>query len=245
MSSILLQTIEAKTADQIANMGNGSSKLYNPGTHLFTIGEVYELTATNYSAIVIAGTTKDGEDFQHMEFLGKAKDDTQVEIDKANGKNERSAAMLARFAKAAGFKDIGQAASGSTTETTDKGEKTIFPKFSKKVVHITTTTEVQPDKAETKAYAVQVLNTMKFLDKSGKDGMGRDRLEAYDAEAKPVIEIKYGQDQNPACIQKFNELKEKQLGTAPVAQPVPQTQVATGGMPSATPAPVAAADDDI
>jgi hypothetical protein len=238
MSSILLNVISNKTNEELANLGNGGNKHNTPGTHLFTIASVYELAAANYSAIIIEGTIN-GEDFKHMEFLGKAKDDTQAEIDKANARNERVAAMLSRFAKAAGFKDVAQAVSGATVETTDKGEKTNFPKFVKKQLHVTTTTEVQPNKDETKAYANQVLDTMKFLDKSGKDGMGRDRLDAYNEEAKAKLEIQYGKEGNPACIQKFNELKEKALGIAP--QPAPQQAApVTGGMPTAAPTPVAA-----
>jgi len=247
--SIVQSIVNNKTADELANLGNQSNKLFNPGAHLFTIGKVYELKAENYDAIVIEGTTKDGSDFQHMEFLGKPKDDTQAEIDKAQAKSDRAVAMLARFAKAAGFKDLGQAVGTATVEKTDKGEATVFTKFAKKQLIIVTTTEIQPNKDGNKAFAVQVLDTMKFLDKSGKDLMGRDRLAAYDEEAKQKVEIKWGSENNPVCIQKLNEVKERMLGVAsqPAAttggMPTATQPAVTGGMPSANPA--TADDDDI
>ncbi len=241
--SILLNTINEKTQDQINSLGNISDKARTSGAHLVTVAAVYETTAATWSRFNIDLTTAAGESLQITEFFGNAKDDSQAELDKATKANDRVASMLARFTKATGIKDIKAGTTGSIADTDAKGNATTtFPKYAGKKLTVISYTEIQPSQDETKAYANQEIDTFKFLDKDGNDGMNRNRVEAFEAEAISRIEIQWGKDQVPACVALKAKLAEQALGTAPAptnpaipTQPV-QTQAA---------AQVAAQEDDI
>jgi len=241
--SILINTVNEKTEEQLNNLGNVSTKLKESGAHLMTITSAKEISNNDYSYFVLEATTKSGETLTHMEFFGKPKDQSQEEIDKAQAKTDRTTAAIARIAKGIGYKNLKQAIAGAVQTTDEKGRQvTEFKAFENKQVTFCTTTEIQPDKEGTKAYANQVLDTFKILDKSGKDALGRDRLEAFDEECKNTIAIQWGKEQNPACVQLLNKMKEQALGVAPAATPTTPSQVTP---PAQQAANVAAAVDDI
>jgi len=217
--SRLLNTINEMDNDAIASLGNTSDKCREAGAHLVTIARMYETAGNGWDRFNIDFTTAAGEALDITSFFGNPKDNSPEEIAKAAKADKRVAAIIARLVKSIGIKDVKQATANSQSGTDDKGNAiTIFPKVEGKKLYIVSSTEIQPDKDGTKAYANQVVDTFKFLDKDGKDPMGRDRLEAFDAEAKENITIQYGKEQNPACIQLKNQLLEQKLGTAPAAQ---------------------------
>ena len=228
--SFITETINEMDAGAVANLGNVSDTIKEAGTHLATIKKAYETVASNYKALTIEFESANGT-ARVMEFAGIPQSDSQEDIDKANAKTKRVVDILARVAKAVGMKDIKQAITGAASSTNEKGnDVTEFPKLAGKQLYITTFTEIEGDKKDaSKTYVKQAVDTYKFLDKNGKDGMDRDRLDAFDAEAKDRIEISYQFRENPSCIQKLAQVKEQRLGS--VASTTPTQNLS--GMPSA------------
>lgn len=221
--SLLVEALEQKTPEQIANLGKASDKCRDAGAHLVTIEAVYETTGATWSRFNIDFKTATGESLQITEFLGIPKDDSADAITKAEAATNRVLSVLGRVAKAAGIKDTKAAMQGGVAGTDAKGNATTtFPKLTNKKLTVISFTEIQPSQDETKAYANQEIDTMTILDKDGKDPMGRERAEALGAAAKSKFEIQFNKENVPACVKLRNELVEKSL-RAPQSQPA-QTQ---------------------
>ena len=238
-----LHTLAAEaTKETLDSLGKESTGIKTAGVHEVTILAAYNTSGTKdgaeWNSITVEFETKDGETARLSEFFATAKSNSQDDIDKANRTNTRIMNIITRLAKSIGIPDIKAATAGYSESTDDKGRTiTIYPKFKGKKVNIVTYTEISADQKDpNKVYVKQIVDANKFLDKDGKDGMGRDCIEAYTTEAKAKIEIEYKSQTNPACISKLATLQEQLMGVAP------QTQQLTG-MPSATPA--ASNDDDI
>ena len=244
-----MQAIEAKSTEELAALGNTSDKTRTSGAHDVTIEAVYETKGPTWTRIDIDARNAAGESVNHTEFLGTAKDDSAEELEKAAKATDRVMNALSRLCKAIGLKVIKAATVGATTGTDAKGnETTTFPKFKGKKAVFITYTEVQPDKTGQKAYANQIVDTSKFLDKDGKDGMGRDRREAFEVDAKNRIESQYGKENVPAVAQKLAQLKEQAITTAvlPAAPAAAPTEgMPTAAQPAATATAPVIADDDI
>lgn len=232
------------TKEQLESLGKESTAVREAGAHLVTIKSAYttkgEKNGNPWNSMTVEFETKSGETVRLGEFFGNPKDNSQAEVDKANKANTRVMSIMTRLAKAVGIPDLKVATAGMIESTDAKGNTTsIYPKFAGKKLNIITTTIIEgDDKDSTKTYVKQEIDTSKFLDKDGKDAMGRDCLETLDAEAKAKLEIGYKFTQNIACIKKLQQLQEKAMGTAPIAKPIT-------GMPTATPeqAQVAITDD--
>ena len=240
--SLLLNTIEQMEQSAIETAGNLSDALRESGAHLATIKAVYETTAANYTSLTAEFETANGS-VRLFEFAGKVKPEDANDakaIEKANTKTKKVVSILARLAKAVGLKDVKLATQGSVSGVDAKGNPTTtFPKFAAKKLNVVTYKEISPDQKGLKAYANQTVDTFKFLDKDGKDGMGRERLEAFDTEAKSRIEIHWQETANPLCIQLLQVEQEKLLGSTPTPAVAPLT-----AMPTATAAVVAPIVDD-
>ena len=238
-----LHTLAAEaTKETLDSLGKESTAIKTAGVHEVTIKAAYNTSGTKdgaeWNSITVEFENDAGETARLSEFFAVAKDGTQDAIDKANRTNTRIMNIMTRLAKSAGIPDIKAATSGFQESTDDKGRTiTAYPKFKGKKVNIVTFTEISADiKDPSKVYVSQTVDTAKFLDKDGKDGMGRDCIEAYTAEAKTKIEIEYRSQTNPAAISKLATLQEQSMGVAPT-QPL-------AGMPSAN-QPAASSDDDI
>ena len=232
------------TKETLDSLGKESTGIKTAGVHEVTIKAAYNTSGTKdgaeWNSITVEFENDAGETARLSEFFAVAKDGTQDAIDKANRTNTRIMNIMTRLAKSAGIPDIKAATSGFQESTDDKGRTiTTYPKFKGKKVNIVTNTEISADQKDpSKVYVRQIVDSNKFLDKDGKDGMGRDCIEAYTAEAKTKIEIEYRSQANPAAISKLATLQEQALGVAPQT-----AQQQLTGMPSAT--PTASNDDDI
>lgn len=240
-----LHTLAAEaTKETLDSLGKESTGIKTAGVHEVTIKAAYNTSGikdgAEWNSITVEFETAAGETARLSEFFAVAKTNSQEDIDKANRTNTRIMNIMTRLAKSVGIPDIKAATSGFQESTDDKGRTTtLYPKFKNKVVNIVTFTQISADaKDPTKVYVKQEVDTSKFLDKDGKDGMGRPCIETYAAEAKAKIEIEYKSQTNPACISKLATLQEQAMGVAPQAQPQ------LTGMPSAN-QPTAASDDDI
>ena len=232
------------TKETLDSLGKESTGIKTPGVHEVTIKVAYNTSGVKdgaeWNSITVEFENEAGETARLSEFFAVAKSQSQDDIDKANRTNTRIMNIMTRLAKSIGIPDIKAATSGFQESTDDKGRTiTTYPKFKGKKVNIVTFTEISADQKDpSKVYVRQIVDANKFLDKDGKDGMGRDCIEAYTAEAKAKIEIEYRSQSNPAAISKLATLQEQALGVAPQA-----TQQQLTGMPSAT--PTASGDDDI
>lgn len=242
-----LHTLAAEaTKETLESLGKESTGIKTSGVHEVTITAAYNTTGqkdgAEWNSITVEFETKDGETARLAEFFAVPKDNSQAEVEKANRTNTRIMNIMTRLAKSVGIPDIKAATAGYQESTDDKGRTTtIYPKFKGKKVNIVTFTEISADvKDPNKVYVKQVVDANKFLDKDGKDGMGRDCIEAYTNEAKARFEIEYKSQSNPACISKLATLQEQSMGVAGVA---PQQQLT--GMPSANQPTTASNDDDI
>lgn len=243
---MLHNLITEKTAEELEQLGKTSTAIKESGSHLATIKSVFNTTGekngNTWSSITVQFENDSGETVSINEFYGKAKDGSQEAIDKANRSNTRLMGIMTRLAKSAGFPEkntLAAATAGHVEGKDEKGRDTVtYPKFANKKVYIVTTTEISADhKDPNKTYVKQIVDTSKFLDKDGKDAMGRDCIEAYNEAAKSTIEIAYGDEANIACIQALAKEQEKALGTAPAQQ--------LSGMPAGTTQAPATANDDI
>ena len=233
---------------QQENLGDVSDKLNKPGCVLATIESMYITNAEGWSKVDINFSTPNGT-VNISEFNSVPQDDTPEKIAKAEAANTRLQNSIARMLKAAGLKDMATAASGSTEGVDGKGRPTvIFPKVAGKKLYITTYTEIQSDKDGVKAYANQVIDTFKYLDKSGLNGMKINSIEAFDADAKERLEIYFKDTENPACIAKLSQITEQREGkAAKSAAPTEQVAAAgtTNGMPTAEATTTVIDDSDI
>jgi len=242
-----LHTLAAEaTKETLDSLGKESTGIKTAGVHEVTITAAYNTTGqkdgAEWNSITVEFETKEGETARLAEFFAVPKDSSQAEVEKANRTNTRIMNIMTRLAKSIGIPDIKAATAGYQESTDDKGRTvTVYPKFKGKKVNIVTFTEISADQKDpNKVYVKQVVDANKFLDKDGKDGMGRDCIEAYTTEAKARIEIEYKSQANPACISKLATLQEQSMGVAGTA---PAQQQLTG-MPSAN-QPAASNDDDI
>ena len=239
-----LHTLAAEaTKETLESLGKESTAIKTAGVHEVTIKAAYNTAGVKdgaeWNSITVEFENEAGETARLSEFFAVAKTNSQDDIDKANRTNTRVMNIMTRLAKSIGIPDIKAATSGFQESTDEKGRvTTIYPKFKNKKVNIVTFTEISADQKDpNKVYVKQIVDVNKFLDKDGKDGMGRDCIEAYTAEARTKIEIEYRSQTNPAAISKLATLQEQALGVAP------QAQQQLTGMPSAT--PTASNDDDI
>ena len=232
---LLHEQAAALTPEQAEALAKVSNTIKTAGAHLATIKAVYNTTGekngNTWSSVTVDFENEAGETVQISEFFGKAKDESQAAIDKAQKSTTRLLGIMTKLAKAAGIPDLKTATGGHQESTDAKGRSVVtYPKFTNKKVYIVTTTEVSgDDKDATKCYVKQIVDTSKFLDKDGKDGMKRDCVESYDAAAKAAQPaIAYGFEANPTCIAEVAKLQAKAAGIAPQAQ----TQQPLAGMPA-------------
>jgi len=244
MSNFLLNDFNNKTPEQQQNLGNVSDKLQKSGCHLATIKDMFITTTDTWSKVDVNFTTPNGT-VNISEFNSVPRDETPEAEKKAKAANDRLQNSIARMLKAAGLKDMAAVSAGAVNGTDDKDRATItFPKAAGKKLHITTYTEIQADKDGAKAYVNQTIDTFKYLDKSGLNGMKIDSVATFDADAKERIEIYFKDDNNPACIAKLAQVTEQRAGTATTTT-APASNPGTG-MPTAnTETPAPAQEDDI
>ena len=241
--SIFLEKANSATAEELKSQGAISAAIKHSGTHNVVIEKMYETDGGTWKSMTIEFSTPEGETARYQGFFGSPKSTDQADIEKAESQTARVVADIARFVKAAGLPDIKAAAQGAVTESDDKGRTiTVFPKVAKKKLIITTTTVIDGQKKDgqvlpDKVFVKQEIDTYKILNKDGKDLMGRDCRDSYDAEAKTKIEIAYGYESNAKHQAKLAELTEKLASQAPVT---PVTAMPTG-TPVTTEAAVAAA----
>lgn len=240
-----LHTLAAEaTKETLDSLGKESSGIKTPGVHAVSIIAAYNTSGTKdgneWNSVTVEFETENGETARLSEFFAVPKTNSQEDIDKANRTNTRIMNVMTRLAKAVGIPDIKVATSGYQESTDDKGRTvTTYPKFKNKKLNIVTYTEISADQKDpSKVYVTQTVDANKFLDKDGKDGLGRDSVESFNTEAKARFEIAYKDQTNPACISKLATLQEQSMGHAPAA-----TQPLTG-MPTAS-TPAASNDDDI
>ena len=246
MSSIFLSEANSATAEELKNQGKVSAAIRTAGAHELVISKMYETTGDNWSSKTVEFANSIGETIKYQGFFGVPKSTSEEDVQKAEAQTKRTLADVARIIKAAGVPDIKAASGGAVTETDDKGRTlTVFPKVAnKKLIGVTYTLldgqkkdgNIIPDKV----YVKQELDTFKFLDKSGKDQMGRDRKADFDAEAKTRIEIGYSYKDNPKHIAKLAELQHKLTNS--ISAYLAQVQEPLAGMPT-TPAVMPASDD--
>jgi hypothetical protein len=233
------------TKDQQAKLGNTSDALRSGGAHVATIEEVFETQAANYKALTIKLSTPGGS-VRIFEFGGTPKSESAEDIEKANKSTKKVVDILARMNKAIGFKDIATGCAGAQAGTDPKqNATTIFPKYVGKKLTIITYAQIEPSQDGTKVYANQVVDTYTFLDKDGKDAMGRDRAEALGTDAETRAEIHWQHKDNPLCVAKLAQVEESFLGQVAVT---PLAEMPTGAAPTPTPAAVVAPaieNDDI
>ena len=235
--SIFLSKAAELSGEEAKNLGNQSAAIKEAGCHDLVIKKMYVTEGGTWESITVDFATAQGETISYSGFVGVAKDTSAEAIEKAEAQTKRTMADISRIIKAAGIPDIKIATAKTATEVDEKGRTitVLTEPANKKLVGTTYTTidgqkkdgQVLPDKV----FVKQELDTFKFLTKDGKNGLGRDSREAFDAEAKQRIEIAYGYEMNPKHIAKLNELNEK-LAMANHTQPAQQLP----GMPSAQPA---------
>ena len=233
-----------QTKEQLESLGKVSTAIKTAGVHPVKIVKAFNTTGekdgNEWNSVTVEFVNSAGETARINEFMSTPKTNSQEDIDKANRGNTRVMGIMTRLAKAVGIPDLKAATSGYGEETDDKGRAVaVYPKYKGKELNIVTTTEITADdKDPSKVYVKQIVDTSKFLDKDGKDALGRDCIESFDVEAKGKIEIGYKYTANPACISKLSQLQEQNAGTAPA----PLT-----GMPTAaaTTSTATETDDDI
>jgi len=232
--NMLHNLIDGKTKEELDQLGKQSNAIKTSGAHLVEILSVYNTTGDKngnpWTSITVDMKTEIGETIQISEFYGNAKSASQEDIDKAERANVRLMSIMTRLAKSAGIPDLKAATAGHQVGSDAKQRETVtYPKFSKKKLYIVSTTEISADhKDPTKTYVKQIVDTNKFLDKDGKDAMGRDCIESFAAEAKTKIEIAYGHTANTSCLVALAKEQEKALGSAPAAT------APLNGMPAVT-----------
>ena len=231
--SIFITTVNELSTDEAKSLGAQSSAIKEAGCHDLIIKKCYETTTDNWSSMTVEFETPLGETIHYSGFFGTPKDSSAEAVDKANQQTKRTMADISRIVKAAGIPSVKEAAGGAVAEVDDKGRKvTVFTKLANKKLVGTTYTLIDGQKKDgqiiaDKVFVKQELDTLKFLTKDGKDGMGRDCRESFDADSKNRIEIAYGYDKNAKHIATLNKLLEKQA-TPQASAP---TQAPLAGMP--------------
>jgi hypothetical protein len=227
--SIFIEQSNELTAESAKALGNSSAAIKTAGTHDLIIKKAFETDGGTWKSFTVNFETPEGETINYMGFFGVAKDTSAEAISKAEAQTNRTMADVSRIAKAAGLPSVKEMAGGAVQEVDSKDRPiTVFPKIANKKLIGTTFTSIDGQKvngsiAPDKVFPKQVLDTFKFLATNGKDGMGRNCREAYDAEAVERIEIAYGYEKNPKHIAKLAMLQEKlQLSKA-------TSNIATGG----------------
>lgn len=241
---MLAQLANEQTKEQLEGLGKESNSIRTAGCHLATITSMYSTDGGTWKSLTVEFETETGETARLSEFFGIPKSSSAEDVEKANKANTRIMSIITKLGKLVGIPDIKVGTAGAQSSTDDKGRTTeVYPKYAKKQLYITTSTVISADsKDSSKVYVKQEVNPNKFLDKTGKDGMGRDVLESYTEEAKASIEIAYNDQGNMACLQKQQQLKEQAMGVAQPTTSAPATQTATATAQTAT---SAAEDDDI
>ena len=237
--SIFITTVNDLSVDEAKSLGAQSSAIKEAGCHDLTIKKCYETTTDNWSSMTVEFETSLGETIHYSGFFGIPKDSSAEAVDRANQQTKRTMADISRIVKAAGIPSVKEAAGGAVAEVDDKGRKvTVFTKLANKKLIGTTYTLIDGQKKEgqviaDKVFVKQELDTLKFLTKDGKDGMGRYCKESFDADAKSRIEIAYGYDKNAKHIATLNKLLEKQAVSqvSAVSQTPATTQAPLTGMP--------------
>jgi len=236
--AFITNLVNTMSKDELASAGTVSDNLRESGTRLATIKEAYSLTTPNYTALIVNFETSEGT-AKIFDFGGKPSFENssdEKEQEKFTKGNERLIGTLSRIAKAAGFKDISQAVAGAVEGTNDKGATEAFTRLVGKKLHISTYKEIQLNQAGDKAYVSQVVDSMKLLNEKGLDGMGRDRVEAFNADMLDKITIDYRAKDKPIAIAKLAEEQEKALGSVSTPQqpaPVTEAPQQLSGMPEA------------
>ena len=217
MSSILLNTVNEITEKELETLGKTSNKCRTAGAHLVTVEKAFVKSTDTYEALTVIFKTEDGEELRVFEFLSTPKDDTPEAIQKAEASNKRTVAIVNRIAHASGMKDAKQCLASSSEEVDEKGAPiTVFPKLANKKLTVISFTEIQTDKDDKKAYAVQEIDTFNFLDKAGKDGLGREIATKLGDAAKQKVEIAYGKDTIPVVKAKYAQVVEQLNSGTPV-----------------------------
>jgi len=227
MTNILLNTVNEISEKELETLGKASAKCKDAGAHLVTIKKVYTKATETYQALTIELETADEEELRIFQFMSTPKDDSAEAINKAEAGNKRVMAMLNRLAKAAGLKDAKQALAGAVAESGEKGETTNFPKLVNKKLTVISFTEIQTDKDDKKAYAVQEVDTFNFLTKEGKDGLGREVAERLGEAAKTKVEMQYDKESLPIVLAKYTQTVERLAGGTPSATTAPVTVAAS------------------
>ena len=253
--SIFLEKANSATADELKSQGAVSAAIKHAGTHDVIIEKMYETDGGTWRSMTIEFVTPEGETARYQGFFGVPKSTDQTDIDKAEAQTARVVGDIARFVKAAGLPDIKAAAQGAVTESDDKGRTiTVFPKVAKKKLIITTTTVIDGQKKDgqvlpDKVFVKQEIDSYKTLNKDGKDLMGRDCRDSYDAEAQSKVEIAYGYESNAKHQARLAELTEKIAFAAQETKVTPVTAMPTGTPVTAeaavAAAPVVDVSDDI
>jgi hypothetical protein len=241
---MLAQLANEQTKEQLEGLGKESNSIKTAGCHLATITSAYSTDGGTWKSLTVEFETETGETAKLSEFFGIPKSSSAEDTEKANKANTRVMSIMTKLGKLIGIPDIKAGTTGAQPGTDAKGRTIeIYPKYAKKQLYVTTSTVISADSKDTsKVYVKQEVNPNKFLDKTGKDGMGRDVLESYAEEAKASIEIAYNDQGNMACLQKQQQLKEKAMGVVQPTTSAPATQASTATAQTAAPVEE---DDDI
>ena len=100
----------ALTPEQAEALAKVSNTIKTAGAHLATIKAVYNTTGekngSTWSSVTVDFENEAGETVQISEFFGKAKDESQAAIDKAQKSTTRLLGIMTKLAKAAGIPDL-------------------------------------------------------------------------------------------------------------------------------------------
>lgn len=233
--SIFLSKVAELSGEEAKNLGNQSAAIKDAGCHDLVIKKMFVTEGPTWESITVDFATASGETISYSGFVGVAKDTSPEAVEKAEAQTKRTMGDISRIIKAAGIPDIKTATAKTATEVDERGRAiTVFTEPANKKLVGTTYTLIDGQKKDNqilpdKVFVKQELDTFKFLTKDGKNGLGRDSREAFEAEAKQRVEIAYGYEKNPKHIAKLNELNEK-LVMANHTQPAQSLP----GMPQAT-----------
>jgi len=208
--SILLDSINGTSDKALETLGKTSNKCRDAGAHLVTVEKAFVKATEKYEALTVIFKTDAGEELRVFEFLSTPQDDSAEAIAKAEAANTRVTAIVNRIAHATGMKDAKQVIGSAKEDKDEKGDPiTIFPKIANKKLTVISYTEIQPDQDEKKAYAVQAVDTFNFLDKDGKDGMGRVIADKLGAAAKTKVVPQFRKEAVPAVVAKLAQVQEQ------------------------------------
>jgi hypothetical protein len=228
--SILLDAINGTTEKELESLGKTSNKCREAGAHLVTVEKAFIKATDKYEALTVLFKTEEGEELRVFEFLSTPQDESAEAISKAEAANKRVIAIINRIAHAAGLKDAKQVTAGATADKDEKGEDiTVFPKLSGKKLTVISFTEIQPSQDEKKAYAVQTVDTFNFLDKTGKDGFGKEIANKLGEQAKLTVKPQFRKEAIPAVVAKLAQVQEQLANgaTTTVATAQPTTDTTT------------------